>query len=82
MARRQDDLTEEEIRRRMRGERRRGSYGGVYGLTYWTGGFYLSPAQFGYTTAQEPVNGFGGGEMSTATAGAGDGGAAAGGAPA
>lgn len=78
MAARGDDLGEAEIRRRMRGERRRGYYGGVYGVSYIGASYYLSPDQFGYTTSQAPVNGFGGGEMSTATAGAGgDGGGGA-----
>ncbi len=45
-------------------------------------GYYLNPDQFGYTTAQEPTERIAGGEMSTATAGAGGdsgGGTAAGG---
>ena len=70
MARRGDDLSEAEIRSRLAGERRRpGARKGVRGVTYWSGGFYLSPQQFGYTTAQDPTAGMAGGEMSTATGG-------------
>jgi hypothetical protein len=61
---------------------RRGLYGGVYGLSYYAGGGYLSSQQFGYgyTTAQAS-EGSGGGSMTT-TGGAeggagGDGGGAA-----
>lgn len=68
-------MTEEEIRRK--GQRRLpGARSGAYGVSYLYGGYYLSPDQFGYTTAQA---GSTGGEMSTATgdSGGGDGGGSA-----
>lgn len=61
-------MTEREYEEWLRKQQRRGR-----GVARVYGGFYLSPGQFGYTTAQEPVNGFGGGTMSTATPGAGGG---------
>ena len=36
----------------IRGDRRRGLYGGVYGVSYVGQSYYLSPDQFGYTTSQ------------------------------
>ena len=66
-----------ERQRKKAGTRRPGARSGVYGLTYWTGGYYLSPSQFGsYTTAQETPGSTAGGEV-TSTGSAGD----AGGAP-
>jgi hypothetical protein len=76
VAARGEELGEAEIRRRLRGERRRGYYGGVYGVAYVGQSYYLSPDQFGYTTAQAPTEGLGGGQMSTATGGDAAGGAA------
>ena len=59
--------SEDEIRRlTSRAELRRGAFQGVWGTSLGVGGYYLSPDQFGYTTAQA---GSAGGEMSTATGG-------------
>lgn len=74
-----DPVVEEQIRGRVgRGARRPGYRSGAYGVTYWTGGYYLSPEQFGYTTAQAS-GGSGGGQITTtgsADGGGGDGGGA------
>lgn len=58
-------MAEKKRRRVPKGEERARSGRGVAGLSYYSGGFYLSPAQFGYYTAQSPT-----GELTTATAGA------------
>lgn len=64
--------TEEQIRA---GMRRPGARSGAYGVRYLTGGYYLSPDQFGFSTAQQgPTAGMAGGEMSTATGGVSSGG--------
>lgn len=60
-------------------EGRRGYTSGALGVTYAYGGYYLSPAQFGYTTAQA-AEGSGGGQITTtggAEGGGGDSGGAA-----
>lgn len=64
--------SEEEIRRQaFRGERRRGYYGGVYGVSYIPQSYYLNPDQFGYTTAQ--ADGLGDASSGGGDAGAGGG---------
>lgn len=63
-------MSKKKHRRHAAGERR-GYTSGAYGVSYAVGGYYLSPAQFGYTTAQADS----GGDTTTTggTDGAGDG---------
>lgn len=55
-------------------EQRTGFYGGVYGMSYGISGGYLSPDQFGYTTAQ--ADGLGDANSSSSSGGDAGGGAA------
>lgn len=79
-ARRDSSLSDDAIRKAsMRGQRRRGLYGGVYGVSYVGQSYYLNPDQFGYTTSQAD-GGYGGGSLTTtgsADGGGGDGGGTA-----
>lgn len=64
-------------KRKKAGSRRPGARSGVYGLTYWAGGYYLSPSQFGsYTTAQETAGSTAGGEVTSTGSTGGDAGGA------
>lgn len=67
--------SEDEIRRlTSRAELRRGAFQGVWGTSLGLGGYYLSPDQFGYTTAQAGSAVEGGGLGDGGAGGGGDGG--------